>query len=191
MGKYLEIRWQGQAGQGVITAAEVLAEVLAQEGKNVQAFPEFNSQKQETSILAFNRLSDFPIKRHGGQAHSDVVVLMNARLLLNTQVKKNTAENASYIVNTTYTPEYVREKLNLTEQNTIYTLDADTIANEEIGRPIPNFPLMTVVLETTHLIAQKNFRARLKEVLSHKFDPDLVVANIRTLERTLNAMKRL
>jgi pyruvate ferredoxin oxidoreductase gamma subunit len=117
--------------------------------------------------------------------------LMDARLLLNADVKKNTAENASYIVNTSYTPEYVKEKLNLPEENTIYTLDADTIANEEIGRPLPNIPLMTVVLETNHLITMKNFRARLKEALSHKYDPDLTAANIRTVERALSEVKRI
>lgn len=188
---YLEIRWQGQAGQGVMTAAKFLAEILAQEGNYVQAFPESIPQKQGSSILAFNRLSDCPIKRHTGQINADVVVLMDARLLLNTDIKKNTTEDASYIINTSYTPDYIKEKLNLSEKNTIYTLDADTIANEEIGRPFPNIPLITMALETNHLISMKNFQIRLKEILSHKFDPDLIAANIRTVERTMNRIKQL
>lgn len=191
MGKYLEIRWQGQAGQGVMTAAELLAEILAQEGKYVQAFPEFITQKQASSILAFNRLADFPIKRHAGLIHADVAVLMDVRLLLDASVKKNTEENASYVVNTSYTPDYVKEKLNLSEANTIYTLDADTIANEEIGRPLPNVPLMSVVLEATHLLTMGNFRELLKKILSQKYNPDLVAANIRTIERALSEVKRL
>lgn len=191
MGKYMEIRWQGQAGQGVMTAAELLAEILAQEGKYVQAFPEFITQKQASSILAFNRLSDFPIKRHAGLIRADFVVLMDARLLLDAGVKKNTVENASYIVNTSYTPDYIKEKLNLSETNTIYTLDADAIANEEIGRPLPNIPLMTVVLDATHLIAMGNFRELLKKTLSQKYNPDLAAANIRTVERALSEVKRL
>lgn len=191
MGKYLEIRWQGQAGQGVMTAAELLAEILAQEGKYVQAFPEFITQKQASSIQAFNRLSDFPIKRHAGLINADVVVLMDARLLLDVSVKKNTADNASYVVNTYFTPDYVREKLNLSEANPIYTLDADTIANEEIGRLLPNIPLMTVVLEATHLITMGNFRESLKKSLSQKYNPELAAANIRTVERALSEVKRL
>ncbi|MDQ1351820.1 MAG: pyruvate ferredoxin oxidoreductase gamma subunit [Acidobacteriota bacterium] len=191
MGKYLEIRWQGQAGQGVMTAAELLAEILAQEGKYVQAFPEFITQKQASSIQAFNRLSDFPIKRHAGLINADVVVLMDARLLLDVSVKKNTADNASYVVNTYFTPDYVREKLNLSEANPIYTLDADTIANEEIGRLLPNIPLMTVVLEATHLITMGNFRESLKKTLSQKYNPELAAANIRTVERALSEVKRL
>lgn len=191
MGKYLEIRWQGQAGQGVMTAAELLAHVLALEGKYVQAFPEFITQKQAPSIHAFNRLSDFPIKRHAGVTHADVVVLMDARLLADPSVKKNTAENVSYVVNTSYTPDYIKEKLNLSEINTIYTLDADTIANEEIGRPLPNIPLMTVVLEATHLLTMQNFRELLKKTLSQKYNPELAAANIRTMERALSEVKRL
>lgn len=191
MEKYLEIRWQGQAGQGVMTAAELLAEVLAQEGKYVQAFPEFITQKQGPSILAFNRLSDFPIKKHAGLIEADVVILMDARLLLNTGIKENTAKNASYIVNTFYTPDYIKEKLNLPDENKIYTLDAETIVNEEIGLYLPNIPLMTVVLEINHLITMNNFRAQLKEILAHKFSPEMAAANIRTVERALSELKRL
>jgi len=36
----IEIRWHGRAGQGVVTAAVTLADVLSsEEGKYVQAFP--------------------------------------------------------------------------------------------------------------------------------------------------------
>jgi pyruvate ferredoxin oxidoreductase gamma subunit len=191
MDKYLEIRWQGQAGQGVMTAAVLLAEVLAQEGKYVQAFPEFITQKQGPSIQAFNRLGDFPIKKHAGTLKADIIVLMDARLLLKDDIKNNTAENAVYIVNTSYTPEYIKEKLNLSENNTVYTLDAGGIANEELGLTLPNIPLMAVVLETNHLINMDDFRVQLKEILSGKFTPEVVAANIRTVERALNEVQRL
>ena len=64
MGKYLEIKWQGLAGQGVVTAAALLAELLALEGKYVQALPEFAIQTQRISLSCYNRISDSPIKIH-------------------------------------------------------------------------------------------------------------------------------
>ena len=64
MGKYLEIKWQGRPGQGVVTAAAVLAEVFAREGKYVQAFPEFIAQKRRSWHLtgSLNHLSK-PMQR--------------------------------------------------------------------------------------------------------------------------------
>ena len=188
-GKYLEIKWQGSAGQGVVTAAAVLAEVLAGEGKYVQAFPEFIAQKQRPSILAFNRVSDSPIKTHAGVDRAGTVVLMDVRQLLDVNLKKNLTENAAFIVNTTYTPDFIKEKLNLSEENKIYTLDANTIAREEIDRSIPNIPLMAIVVDVLDLIPMERFRDRLKTLLSLKLSPELAAANINTVERALNEVK--
>jgi pyruvate ferredoxin oxidoreductase gamma subunit len=191
MGKYLEIKWQGMPGQGVVTAAAMLAEVLAQEGKYVQAFPEFIAQKQRPSILAFNRLSESPIKTHAEVNNADIVVLLDVRLLLNADVKKNAGENAAYIINTSYNPEFIKEKLNLSDKNKVFTLDADTISSEALGRAIPNIPLMTIVLNTVNLIPMENYRKGLKKALSLKFDSELAEANAATIERALNEVKHL
>jgi 2-oxoacid:acceptor oxidoreductase gamma subunit (pyruvate/2-ketoisovalerate family) len=191
MGKYLEIKWQGRPGQGVVSAATVLAEVFAREGKYVQAFPEFIAQKRRPSILAFNRISESPIKTHAEVNNADFVVLLDVRLLLNTDVKKSAGENAAYIINTTYSPDFIKEKLNLLDNNKIYTLDADTIANEELGHAIPNIPLMTIVLNSVNLIHMENYRKRLKETLSLKLNPELVEGNIATIERALKEVKQL
>ncbi len=191
MAKYQEIKWQGRPGQGVVTAARVLAEVLALEGKYVQAFPEFIAQKRRPSILAFNRLSETPIKTHAGVHNADMVVLMDARLLLHTDVKENAGEDAAYLVNTPYTPDFIKEKLHLSENSKIYTLDADIIVKEEIGQPIPNIPLMTIVTDVMDLMPMENFQDRLKQVLTLTFDPDVTAANLRTLERALNEVKQL
>jgi pyruvate ferredoxin oxidoreductase gamma subunit len=191
MGKHLEIKWQGRPGQGVVTAAAMLAEVLAQEGKYVQAFPEFIAQKRSPSILAFNRLSESPIKTHAEVDNADIVVLLDVRLLLNTDVKKNAGENATYIINTSYNPDFIKEKLNLSEKNKVFTLDADTIANEELGQAIPNIPLMAIVLNTVNLIPMENYQKGLKKALSLKFDPELAEANAATIERALNEVKHL
>ncbi len=191
MGKYLEIKWQGRPGQGVVTAATILAEVLAQEGKYVQAFPEYIAQKERPSILAFNRLSESPIRTHAEVDNADIVVLLDVRLLLSTDVKKNARENAAYMINTSYNPDFIKEKLNLSDKNKVFTLDADTITNEELGRPIPNIPLMTIVLNTVNLIPMENYRKGLKKALSLKFDPELAEANAATIERALNEVKHL
>ncbi len=186
MEKHREIKWQGRSGQGVVTAATVLAEVLAREGKYVQAFPQILALKHPPSVQAFLRLSDSPIKLQSGVEHADAVILMDVRLLLNSNVKENTAENATYIVNTARTPEFIKEKLDLSDENMIYTLDADTIAREATGQAIPNIPLMTILVKAMNLLPADNFQDSLKKLLALRLSPELMDANIATIQRALD-----
>lgn len=188
---YREIKWQGRAGQGVVTAAAVLAEILAKKGKYVQAFPEFIAQKQRPCILAFNRVSDAPIKTHAGVENADTVVLMDIRILLdaNHTVKKYVRKNASYIVNTSYSPDFIKEKLNLSDENQVFTLDADAAAVDALGRAFPNIPLMTVVVSTMKLLPLEDYTEGLKEVLSLRWDPQVVDANVSLIQRALDEVK--
>jgi 2-oxoacid:acceptor oxidoreductase gamma subunit (pyruvate/2-ketoisovalerate family) len=189
--KYQEIKWQGRAGQGVVTSAAVLAEILAKEGKYVQAFPEFIGQKQRPSILSFNRISGSPIKTHAGVDSADTVVVMDIRLLSGSDatVKRYARENASYIVNTSYNPDFIKEKLNLSDENRVFTLDADPAAVEALGSAIPNIPLMSVVVSIMNLLPLENFTRLLKESLSLRFEPDTVDANISLIQRALDEVK--
>ncbi|MCP4146511.1 MAG: hypothetical protein GY757_02070 [bacterium] len=185
MAKYLEIKWQGRAGQGVVTASTLLAEVLALEGKYVQAIPEFIAQMQSPSILSFNRISESPIKSQAAVKAADVAILMDTRLILHTDVKANVAEDAVYIFNTTDTPEFLKERLSL-ENNKIFTLDADKIIREETSGILPNIPLLTVALNAINVIPMDSYRERLKELLTPRLTPELTAANIETIDKVLS-----
>ena len=161
--KYIEIQWQGRAGQGVVSAAMILAEILALEGKYVQAFPEFIAQIRRSLIFSFNRVSENPIKINSGVKEADIVILMNSNMFVNPEIKKFTSESAAYIVNTTYTPDFIKEKLNL-EENKIFTLNADAIVGEEIKYPIPNIPLMTILINYMDIIPKDSFQEKLKKL---------------------------
>ncbi|MCP4221253.1 MAG: hypothetical protein GY765_41890 [bacterium] len=184
MGKYLEIKWQGQAGQGMCTASAILAEILAAEGKYVQAFPQFTPQKRSPVVLAFNRFSDSPIKIHSAVVRAGIVMILDCRQLLNPSVKKNAAENAAYFINTSYNPEFIKEKLNL-QDNKVHTLDADTIAREESAVPIPNIALMTALVAATNMIPIENYNKRLKESLSRRLSTEQTTANLAVIQRSL------
>ena len=76
MKETIEVRWHGRARQGVVTAAVTLADVLCkEEGINVQAFPEFGAEKRGAPILAFNRISQKPIRLRSQVYEPDYVYL--------------------------------------------------------------------------------------------------------------------
>ena len=192
MGKYLEIKWYGRGGQGVMTAATVLAEVLAMEGKYVQACPDFSNGKSCVSVQAFNRLADAPLKLHSVVDIPDIVVIMDIVLFIKEHngIKPNAKENAIYIVNTSAAPEVVKGKLGILD-NTLYTMDADSIGCCETGsrETMPNIALMTVLIYCLAWISMETFKQRLRQSLSQWLPPDQVAANLKSVDSVEQGLK--
>lgn len=185
MAKYLEVKWFGRTGQGVMTTAAVLAEVLAMEGKYVQAVPDFNSDKNNVFFQAYNRLSDSPVRLHSAITAADIIVIMDPNMILNStiNIKTNAKENAVYIINSSAAPGLIKEKL-MVPDNHIFTLDTDAIFREEIGNgnSIPNVPIMTVIIRWIDWISIETFKQRLQLSLSHLLTADRVAANIKSVD---------
>jgi pyruvate ferredoxin oxidoreductase gamma subunit len=194
MEKYLEIKWHGRTGQGVMTAAAVLAEVLALEGKYVQAFPQFHKEKNCAFVDAYNRLADTPLRLHTEVESAGIVVIMDPTLAAGAhpELKANVKENALYIVNTTAGPSVVKGKLDVPNSQ-VYTLDADTIIREEMGTNCPtlNIPLMTVLTHCLGGISSETFKQRLQQVLSQHWQSTLVSAGLKSADRGLKDFKEL
>ena len=49
----LQVRIHGRGGQGVVTAAELLAQAGFDEKKHAQAFPSFGSERTGAPVVAF------------------------------------------------------------------------------------------------------------------------------------------
>ncbi|MDA8144687.1 MAG: 2-oxoacid:acceptor oxidoreductase family protein, partial [Thermaerobacter sp.] len=62
----IEIRWHSRGGQGAKTASLLLAEAMAAGGRYVQGFPEYGAEREGAPMLAFDRISDRPIRIHSG-----------------------------------------------------------------------------------------------------------------------------
>jgi len=189
MKETIEIRWHGRAGQGVVTAAVALADVLSTEKDiYVQAFPEFGAEKRGAPILAFNRISKKPIRSHSQVYNPDIVVVTDPSLLGMVDISGGAKENAFFLMNTTFDIPLIRERLSLGERR-IYALDAYTIARKELGKAIPNVPMVTALIKITKLMDLDKFKKRIKVSLSKKLRPEVVEMNLRTIDRAFKEVK--
>ncbi len=59
----IEIRIHGRGGQGNVVAAYLLATAAFEEGRYVQAFPNFGAERRGAPVTAFVRIADRPIRR--------------------------------------------------------------------------------------------------------------------------------
>lgn len=189
MKETIEIRWHGRAGQGVVTAAATMADVLsAEKDIYVQAFPEFGAEKRGAPILAFNRISKKPIRTHSQVYYPDIVVVTDPSLLGMVDISSGAKEDAFFLMNTTFDISLIREKLALGERK-IYALDAYSIARDVLGRPIPNVPMVAALMKITCLMDLAEFKKKIKISLSKKLRGEVVEKNMKTIDRALEEVE--
>ena len=185
----IEIRWHGRAGQGVVTAAATLADVLSSEKDlHVQAFPEFGAEKRGAPVLAFNRISKKPIRSHSQVYYPDIVIVTDPSLLGTVDVTSGAKDDAIFIMNTTFDMSLVRNRLSLGDKK-IYSLDAYTIASDELGRAIPNVPMVAALVKVTEIMDLKKFKEKIKVSLGKKLRREVVEMNMKTIDRAFREVK--
>lgn len=70
-----EIVFYGRGGQGVVTAAQILAQAAFLEGCHVQAFPKFGIERRGAPVSAFCRISEGPIEYRGSIKSADFAIV--------------------------------------------------------------------------------------------------------------------
>jgi len=189
MKETIEVRWHGRAGQGVVTAAATLADVLSkEEGLHVQAFPEFGAEKRGAPILAFNRISRKPIRVRSQVYEPDYVIVTDPSLMGMVDVTSGAKEDAVFLLNTTFSIDLVRKQLNLGTKK-VFALDAYTIAEDELGRAIPNVPMVAAFIKVTGFMDREKFRKKIEISLSKKLRSEVVEMNLRTIDRAFEEAK--
>jgi len=182
MGKLTEIRWHGRAGQGVVTAGELLAETAMEEGKYFQSFPDYGPERMGAPIKSYTRISDVPIEVHHQILYPDVIVVVNPNLIGVVDLTEGLKEDGIAIINTPDSPAEVRQKLGL-KSGKVATLDATGIAMDTLKRDIPSTLMLGAVAKVTGLVSLDSVIHVAKERLGEKLRPDVVEANVTALKR--------
>lgn len=182
MGKLIEIRWHGRGGQGAKTAATFLAEAVLRAGMYSQGFPEYGPERMGAPMKGFTRISDTPITIHCGIYTPNIVVVLDPSLLDSVNVLEGLDTNGILIVNTGKCPRDIRKKLNITDRK-VFTVDATKISLEELGRPIPNTPMIGALVRACEIIPIETILEDIKEKFSRKFSDKIVNANINCVRR--------
>ena len=188
MGTLTEIRWHGRAGQGVVTAGELLAEAAMEEGKYFQAFPDYGPERMGAPIKSYTRISDEPIEVHHQILYPDVIVVVNPNLIGVVNLTEGLKEDGIAIINTPDSPAEVREKLGL-KGGQVATLDATGIAMDTLKRDIPSTLMLGAVVKVTDLVSLDSVVRRAKELLGEKLRPEVVEANVVALKRAYEEVK--
>ncbi|NPV70045.1 MAG: pyruvate synthase [Firmicutes bacterium] len=186
----VEIRWHARGGQGAKTAAILLAEAAEAAGQYIQGFPEYGPERMGAPILAFNRLSNKPIRVHGRVESPDIVVVLDPTLIGKVNIGEGFPPHGVLLVNTPKSPSEVRAKVGV-QGGKVYTVDASRIAMEELGKDIPNTPMMGAVMAIAKLLDFDKFIEVTRAQMEHKFrgNTKVVEGNIKAIERARQEVK--
>jgi len=184
----VEIRWHGRGGQGVVTAAQLLAQSALKEDKYFQSFPEFGPERMGAPIRAFSRVSPEPINLYCNVDDPDVVVVLDPTLIGVVNLGEGLKENGIVIVNTSEAAASVKAKLGI-DKGKVYTVNASDIAKQEIGRAIPNTPMLGALIKVSEVLKLDTVVKHLKESFGKKFSNAVVEGNIKALERAYEEVK--
>ena len=182
MSKTLEIRWHGRGGQGAKTASLLLADVAFTQGMYVQGFPEYGPERMGAPITAYNRLSTHPLRIHSNIYQPDLVVVVDESLIEAVDVTAGLKSDGAIIVNSSQPPQRVREHLaNYTGR--LYLIDAKAISLRDIGRNIPNTPLLSSVVKVSEIMDKDSFLENMHGSFAHKFSskPEVLEGNMKAI----------
>jgi len=187
----LEIRWHSRAGHGAITAANAACEIVAKNSSLfTQSFPDFGAEKKGAPVLVYNRFSSEKILGPHLVEFPNIVLLLDASLINENELSyedilKGLSKNGTLLLNT----KQEKTKFNTLFDGNIIHVDATNIAEEEIGRNIPNVPMLGALIAVSQIIPYEIFLPSLKEYLSQSLPKAIVEGNLKAFSRGYNSVK--
>ena len=183
-----EIRWHARGGQGAVTAAKTLVEMVLPKGWHFQAFPEYGPERMGAPIQIFNRISPEPISTYCGITEPDIVVVVDDSLMEVVDVTAGLKPGGTIIVNTHLSPEELKKRYHFHDYE-LYTLDATHIAMEVIGRPFANVPMLGALLYVTGTLSQQEAADFLRQSFGKRFPEKIVEKNVTALTRAYEEVR--
>ncbi|MGQ9760090.1 MAG: 2-oxoacid:acceptor oxidoreductase family protein [Candidatus Methanomethylicaceae archaeon] len=160
----LEIRWHGRGGQGAVTAAEILATAVINEGKFAQAFAAFGPERRGAPVIAFTRIDDHEILLRTQIYEPDVIVVLDQNLSEATDVEEGLKDGGIVVLNSVSDPR--RHSMRFLKARRIATVDATGIAIKELGTPVTNTAILGALVKATEIVKIKT----LEDIFKDRFE---------------------
>ncbi len=132
----LSVRWHGRGGQGAFTAAKLLgAAYTLDSGAYALAFPSFGPERRGAPVRAFTKLDTKPVADRSEIKTCDYIVILDDTLYDPTFLTE-LHDGGRVIVNS---------KRDFGDER-VLSLDAQGIAQEELGSPMTNTAMLGALL---------------------------------------------
>jgi len=180
------IRIHGRGGQGGKTAAHLMGEAAFLEGKHSQAFALYGAERRGAPVVSFIRIDDKPIYERGYIDDPDVFLILDDSLLkMGKEIGLTVGLNDGdyFIVNTckkVVEPKGVK----------VVTVDATTIALEELRSNTTNTPMLGALIKETGAVKLSSLYKAMDTIFG-RHHRDTLEANKRAVKRCYDAVDKI
>jgi len=163
-----QVRFHGRGGQGVVTAAELLASAAFREGRHAQAFPSFGSERMGAPVMSFCRIDDQPIRTHEPVTEPDALIVQDQTLLHQAELFAGLGRQGYMLVNSAKDfgelglDEFVRGF----RRDRLLVVPASALAMTHLGRPLPGAALLGGFAALTWAVSLDSVLAAISERFS-------------------------
>jgi len=181
-----EVIWHGRGGQGVVIAAQILAEAAYFQGyKGVTSAPTFGPERRGAPLMASTRISSDPIRMVSQIEHADISVVLDPSLISVVNILGTLKEGGLIIINSPLKPDDIE----LNAKIRIATVNAGGVALKHRlireGKPIVNTPMLGAFARASGLVSLESMEKGLKCKLSSAVSAANVAALRDAFEQTL------
>jgi pyruvate ferredoxin oxidoreductase gamma subunit len=160
-----QVRFHGRGGQGVVTAAELLAVAAFDEGRHAQAFPSFGSERTGAPVVSFCRIDDREIRTREPVMEPDALIIQDATLIHQVDLFAGLVHDGYALINTSrpFNELGFEDSLASFRHDRLITCPATELALEHLGRPLPNAALLGGFAALTGQITMKAIDTAVRE----------------------------
>lgn len=144
-----EIRLHGRGGLGVVKASQLVVQAAVEGGLYGQSIPAFGVERKGSPVFGYLRLSHSPIRRRMQVYTPDILLIFDDSLLANPDTYGGLKDGGMVIINTTQPIDALGLPA---AAATVVTVDATAIAEEVLGRAMPNTAMLGAFAAATGLV---------------------------------------
>jgi pyruvate ferredoxin oxidoreductase gamma subunit len=180
-----EIRIHGRGGQGVVTAAELLALGAFLDHRFAQAFPNFGSERMGAPVMAFCRISEQEIRLREPVTRPDGLIIQDPTLLHQVDLFSGLRSSGYLLLNTSRELDQLGLGDYRLPSGHIRSVPATEIAWKHTGRPIPNAALVGAFAALTGCLSLESVR----EAIFQRFGGKIGQSNVAAADAAYEAVR--
>ena len=127
-----------------------MAQAAISEDKYAQAFPAFGPERRGAPVQAFVRIDSQPIRVRAEVTQPDIVVVLDPGLLAIVNVTSGLKKGGVLVVNSRKAAGEIKAVVGADYH--IATIDATTIARQQLGVPIVNTTMIGALVKATGVV---------------------------------------
>lgn len=188
-----EVRVHGRGGQGVVTAAELLAVAAFDEGRYAQAFPSFGSERAGAPVTAFCRIDGREIRTHQPVLRPDALIVQDPTLLHQVAVFDGLKPDGYLLINSgrSFDELGIGGFMSGFGRERMVVAPAGEYARERLGRPLANAALLGGFAALTGRVSLEAVVAAIRQRFSGQVADGNAAAARDTFEFVCGEVKEL